>query len=59
MERTSSRSTVETADHLLSLVQEMVVEIHPGARESSTLNLDTSLDKDLGFDSPDDIDRVR
>ena len=51
MERTSSRSTVETADHLLSLVQEMVVEIHPGARESSTLNLDTSLDKDLGFDS--------
>ena len=42
--------TQETAQALLSLVQTLVGELHPG-RPLPTLSLDSSLDKDLGLDS--------
>ena len=49
--RSSSRLTAETASRLLEVVRELAAEVHPEYRESITPNLDSSLDRDLGFDS--------
>jgi len=49
--RTSSLSTVETASRLLEVVRELATEVHPGYKESVKPDLDSSLDRDLGFDS--------
>ena len=47
----TSDSTTETALRLLEIVREVVGELHPGQQESIRPTLDSSLDRDLGFDS--------
>ena len=49
--RRSARSTAEAASRLLEVVRELSAEVHPGYRDSFTPELDSSLDRDLGFDS--------
>jgi acyl carrier protein len=46
-----SDHTAENAARLLEIIQALLVEIHPGQEESFRLTLDSSLDRDLGFDS--------
>ena len=48
---TSSPSTVEVASRLLEVVRELVAEVHPEYKKSAKPDLDSSLDRDLGFDS--------
>jgi len=47
----SSNTTTETASRLLKIVKGLAAEIHPEYKKSLKLTLDSSLDRDLGFDS--------
>ena len=44
-------STIDTASRLLEIVRGLAAEIHPEDKESNQAILDSSLDRDLGFDS--------
>jgi len=44
-------ATTQTAVRLLEIVRELTGELHPEQRESVRPTLDSSLDRDLGFDS--------
>lgn len=44
-------STTEAAAELLEIVKTLAAEIHPGYKETGKPVLDSSLDRDLGFDS--------
>ena len=46
-----SSKTTETAARLLEIVRALSAELHPGQKEASKAVLDSSLDRDLGFDS--------
>jgi acyl-CoA synthetase (AMP-forming)/AMP-acid ligase II/acyl carrier protein len=46
-----SHTTTETASRLLAIVRGLAAEIHPEHKESIKPVLDSSLDRDLGFDS--------
>ncbi len=46
-----SDQTTETATRLLEIVKGLASEIHPGQDETVRTTLDSSLDRDLGFDS--------
>jgi 1-acyl-sn-glycerol-3-phosphate acyltransferase len=50
-DESSSNTTTETASRLLEIVRELAAEIHPEYKESIKPALDSSLDRDLGFDS--------
>ncbi|WP_064609538.1 AMP-binding protein [Photobacterium sp. J15] len=41
----------QTAESLLKMIEELVTELRQGEPPPATLNLDTRLDQDLGFDS--------
>lgn len=43
--------TEQIASELLKLVQQLSEELHPGLRGTQSVTLDSSLDRDLGFDS--------
>jgi 1-acyl-sn-glycerol-3-phosphate acyltransferase len=49
--RTGSPSAAEAASRLLDLVRGLTEEVHPGYKESIKPDLDSSIDRDLGFDS--------
>jgi len=46
-----SDATTETAVRLLEIVRDLAAELHPEYREPIRPTLDSSLDRDLGFDS--------
>ena len=46
-----SDQTTETATRLLEIVRGLDSEIHPGQKKAVSPTLDSSLDRDLGFDS--------
>ncbi len=48
---THSQQSVETSKHLLVLVAKLANELHPNVRHTQGISLESSLDKDLGFDS--------
>ncbi|MGW8160885.1 MAG: AMP-binding protein, partial [Desulfobulbales bacterium] len=48
---TISATPAGTAQRLLAIVQELLVELHPGQKEPIKPALDSSLDRDLGLDS--------
>ena len=50
-DKISSDTTTETASRLLEIVRDLAAEIHPEHKESIKPALDSSLDRDLGFDS--------
>jgi len=50
-DKISSDTTSETASRLLEIVRGLAAEIHPDYKESIKPALDSSLDRDLGFDS--------
>ena len=50
-DKISSDTTTETASRLLEIVRGLAAEIHPEYNESIKPTLDSSLDRDLGFDS--------
>ena len=44
-------STQATADALLTVVREVATELHPNRREATRATLDSTFDRDIGFDS--------
>jgi acyl carrier protein len=51
MGETTNRTSTRPADDLMAVVRELAIELQPHRRTSLTVNLDSSLDRDLGFDS--------
>ncbi len=47
----AERPTEETAQRLLEIVRQLVVELKPQGSPKSGIDLDSALDRDLGFDS--------
>jgi len=51
LNKINSGKTTDTATRLLEIVQSLAAEIHPSQKEAFRPTLDSSLDRDLGFDS--------
>jgi acyl carrier protein len=49
--RSGVHSAADAAPRLLAVVRELAAEVHPGSKEFIKADLDSSLDRDLGFDS--------
>jgi len=47
----SSPTADDTVGRLLDIVQQLAVELHPGRTPAAQVKLDSTLDRDLGFDS--------
>jgi len=45
------QSSEETTESLLEVVRQLAAELQPGRRQLLSVTLDSSLDRDLGFDS--------
>ena len=50
-DESSPNTTTETAIRLLEIVRGLAAEIHPEYKKPTQVSLDSSLDRDLGFDS--------
>jgi acyl carrier protein len=51
MGETANRTSTRPADDLMAVVRELAIGLRPHRRTSLTVDLDSSLDRDLGFDS--------